>query len=52
MNQGFDGPWAPLALHAFVLAAITLATTFIAPRRVAVISPGPRTRWTTSAAGR
>lgn len=28
----FDGSWVPLAIWAFVLAAITLATTFIAPR--------------------
>ena len=27
----FDGSWVPLGIYAFVLAAITLATTFITP---------------------
>lgn len=27
----FDGSWVPLAIYAFVLAAITLATTFVTP---------------------
>ena len=27
----FDGSWVPLAVYAFILAVITLATTFITP---------------------
>jgi MHS family metabolite:H+ symporter-like MFS transporter len=27
----FDGSWMPLGVYTFVLAAITLATTFITP---------------------
>ena len=31
----FDGSWVPLAIYAFTLAAITLATTFVTPETVA-----------------
>ena len=31
----FDGSWVPLAIYAFILAAITLATTFVTPETVA-----------------
>jgi MHS family metabolite:H+ symporter-like MFS transporter len=30
----FGGSWLPLAIYAFILAAITLATTFITPETV------------------
>ena len=30
----YDGSWLPLAIYAFILAAITLATTFITPETV------------------
>jgi MHS family metabolite:H+ symporter-like MFS transporter len=33
--KAFDGSWVPLGIYAFVLAAITFATTFVTPETVA-----------------
>jgi MHS family metabolite:H+ symporter-like MFS transporter len=32
--KAFDGSWLPLGIYTFVLAAITLATTFVTPETV------------------